>query len=102
MSTELVEIVVNGQEAQCLLQSASKSSTAWAILKVSMMKWIISGVSAPGVTIECRQDTARDLLRIAELHCQTAAQKIEQTLASSHSPLTSTRRISTRNPLPHI
>lgn len=85
MSTELVEIVVNGQEAQCLLQSASKSSTAWAILKVSMMKWIISGVSAPGVTIECRRDTACDLLRIAELHSQTAAQKIKQTLASSHT-----------------
>jgi hypothetical protein len=62
MSIELVEIVVDGQEAQCLLQSASKSSAAWAILRVSMMKWIITGLSAPGVTIECRQDTARDLL----------------------------------------
>jgi hypothetical protein len=98
MSTELVEIVVNGQEAQCLLQSASKSSAAWAILRVSVMKWIISGVSAPGVTIQSRQDTARDLLRIAELHCQTAAQKIEQTLASSHSPLDPTSHISSRNP----
>lgn len=63
MSTELVEIVVDGQEAPCLLQSASKSSAAWAILRVSIMKWRLSGVSAPGVTIQCRQDTARDLLR---------------------------------------
>jgi hypothetical protein len=92
MSIELVEIVVDGQEAQCLLLSASKSSAAWAILRVSMMKWIITGLSAPGVTIECRQDTARDLLRIAELHYHSAAQKIEQMLAS-RSLLRPTRRI---------
>lgn len=48
MSTELVEIVVDGQEAPCLLQSDSKSSAAWAILRVSIMKGRLSGVSAPG------------------------------------------------------
>jgi len=87
MSTELVEIVVDGQEAQCLLQSASKSSAAWAILRVSIMKCRLSGVSAPEWLFNVAQ-TPHAICFVAELHCQTAAQKIEQMLASSHSPLT--------------
>jgi hypothetical protein len=52
-------------------------------LKVAIRPWIVSGIPAPPVTIQCSEETERDLLRIAALHCQSAVQKIEQALTPS-------------------
>ena len=65
------------------LTHAADTSIAWATLKVAIKPWIVSGIPAPPVTIHCSEETARDLLRTAELHCQSAVQKIEQALTPS-------------------
>jgi hypothetical protein len=79
----MVEIILERDEAQCLLDYAAKTSIAWATLKATIKPWIVSGIPAPPVTIHCSEETARDLLRTAELHCQSAVQKIEQALTTS-------------------
>ena len=83
MSLQLVEIILQRDEAQCLLDHAANTSIAWATLKAAIRPWIVSGIPAPPITIRCSEETARDLLRIAELHCQSAVQKIEQALTTS-------------------
>ena len=83
VSLQQVEIILERDEAQCLLDHAAKTSIAWATLKATIKPWIVSGIPAPPVTIHCSEETARDLLRTAELHCQSAVQKIEQALTTS-------------------
>ena len=83
VSLQMVEIILERVEAQCLLDHAAKTSIAWATLKATIKPWIVSGIPAPPVTIHCSEETARDLLRTAELHCQSAVQKIEQALTTS-------------------
>lgn len=83
VSLQQVEIILERDEAQCLLAHAANTSNAWATLKVAIRPWIVSGIPAPPVTIRCSEETARDLLRIAALHCQSAVQKIEQALTPS-------------------
>jgi hypothetical protein len=83
MSLQQVEIILERDEAQCLLAHATNTSIAWATLKVAIRPWIVSGIPAPPLTIHCSEETARDLLRIAALHCQSAVQKIEQALTTS-------------------
>jgi hypothetical protein len=80
VSIQLVEIILDRDEALCLFKHADKTSMAWATLKVSITSWIVIGIPAPAITIQCAQDTARALLHIAETHCQTAAPKIKQAL----------------------
>jgi hypothetical protein len=80
VSIQRVEIILDRDEALCLFKHAEKTSMAWATLKVSISSWIVIGIPTPAITIQCAQDTARALLRIAETHCPTAAPKIRQVL----------------------
>jgi hypothetical protein len=80
VSIQRVEIILDRDEALCLFNHAEKTSMAWATLKVSINSWIVIGIPAPAITIQCAQDTARALLHIAETHCPTAAPKIGQVL----------------------
>jgi hypothetical protein len=83
VSLQMVEIILQRDEAQCLLNHASKTSIAWATLKAAIKPWIVSGIPPPPVTIHSSEDTTRDLLGIAEVYCQSAVQKIEQALTPS-------------------
>jgi hypothetical protein len=83
MSIQLVEIILDRDEALCLFKHADKTSMAWATLKVAITSWIVIGIPAPAITIRCAQDTARALLHIAETHCHTAASKIKQALTDA-------------------
>jgi hypothetical protein len=80
VSIQRVEIILDRDEALCLFKHAEKTSMAWATLKVAISSWIVIGIPAPAITIQCAQDTARALLHIAETHCPTAAPKIRQVL----------------------
>ena len=83
MSLQVLEIVLERDEAQCLSDHAAKASVAWATVKTAIRPWIVSGIAAPPVTVHCNEDTARDLLGIAEVHCQSAVPKIEPALTPS-------------------
>jgi hypothetical protein len=45
----------------------------------SVTTWIISGIPVPRVSL-VPQDTARDLLHIAEVHYHSAVEKVEHAL----------------------
>ena len=83
MPIHLAEIILDRDEALCLFRHAEKNSMAWATLKVSMTSWIVIGIPAPAITIQCAQNTARALFCITEDHGQSAAPKIKRALADA-------------------
>ena len=79
----MLDVVLDRDEAECLLNHSANTSVAWVTVKAAVRPWIVSGIPAPPVTIQCSEDTARELLEIAEAHCQSAVQKIQQALTPS-------------------
>lgn len=80
MPLQVVEIILDKDEAQCLLEHADRSSIAWAALKASITRWIVTDIPVPAVTVDCPANAARDLLHIAEGHCHSAVEKIKKAL----------------------
>jgi hypothetical protein len=81
----ILKIVLDRDEAQCLVNHADKSTVAWAIMEGSITRWIVSGIPAPAVTVECTEEAAHDLLSIAEKHCHSTVGKILEAIRS-HNP----------------
>jgi hypothetical protein len=82
VQNQLVKIILDRDEAQCLLEHADKGSLAWWTLKACITSWIVSGIPAPTITVNCSQEAASRLLLIAEEHCPSAVEKIREALRS--------------------